>query len=133
MTTSSPKRVIVRPAQADATPTRWADPNTVTFTGRVHHAEVVKGRYGDFLSLDIITRPIQDDDDSSLVIHVSSSQLVRFYEAGGIPTGRTATITGVLQRLETTYEKDGKTVPLKRPRMVLGDSFVQWGPKPSKR
>ena len=68
--------------------TRWADANSVTFTGRVFNAELVQGRYGEFVALDIITRPVQDDDDSQVVIHLNSNNLVAFFKADGIPTGR---------------------------------------------
>ena len=132
-TPSKPRPVVVKPNQAQAQPTRWADANTVTFTGRVLHAEVVDGRYGEFLSLDVISRPVQDDEDSSVVVHLKSSNLVGFFNSGGIPTGRTVTVTGNLQRVESTYTKNGETIALKRPRIVLGDSFIQFGPKPAQK
>ncbi len=127
MTTSTPIKTVVKAVE----PTRWADHNAVTFTGRVLHAEIVPGKYGDFLALDIITRPMKDDEESSVVLHLSSSQLVGFYNSGGIPTGRSVTVTGNLAGIEASYVKDGETVLLKRPRIRMGDHFLQWGAKPA--
>ena len=115
--------------------TRWADANSVTFTGRVFNAELVQGRYGEFVALDIITRPVQDDDDSQVVIHLNSNNLVAFFKAGGIPNGRVATVTGNLVGVESTYtdKATGEIRPLKRSRIRLGESFVVWGPKPTRK
>ena len=132
-TTPSKTTVVVR--RQDEAPTRWADANTMTFTGRVFNAELVAGRYGEFVSLDVITRPVQDDDSSQVVIHLNSSQLVAFYKAGGIPSGRVVTVTGNMTGLETSYtnKETGEIIPLKRARIRLGDSFCQWGPKPTQK
>ena len=128
-TTSKPRTVVRRPEEQ---PTRWADANTMTFNGRVFNAELVDGRYGQFVALDIITRPVKDDDDSQLVVHLNSSQLVPFFEAGGIPNGRNVTVTGNMTSLETTYtnKETGEVMLLRRPRINLGDAFCQWGSKP---
>ena len=115
--------------------TRWADANSTTVTGRVFNAELVNGRYGEFVSIDIITRPVQGDDDSQVVVHLNSSSLVPFFKAGGVPTGRVVTATGNFTGIESFYtdKATGEIKPLRRPRIRLGDAFVQWGPKPSSR
>ena len=132
MTTSTPKRVVVSNRQPEQQ-TRWADANTMTFAGRVFNAELIEGRYGQFVAIDIITRPVKDDDDSQVVVHLNSSQLVPFFEAGGIPTGRSVTVTGNMTSLESSYtdKQTGEVMLLKRPRINLGDAFCQWGPKPA--
>lgn len=129
MTTS----VVTPAANQQQQPTRWADPNSMTFTGRVFNAELVQGRYGEFISLDVITRPIQDDDGSQVVVHVNSSQLVPFFKAGGVPSGRLVTLTGNMTGIEATYtnKETGEIIPLKRSRIRLGDAFFQWGAKPT--
>jgi len=132
MTTSTPSTSTVV-AQQQA-PTRWADANSTTFTGRVFNAELVEGRYGEFVAMDVITRPVQDDDQSQVVVHFNSSALVNFFKAGGIPTGRVVTVTGNMTGVQATYtDKDGLIVPLKRARVLLGETICQWGPKPSKK
>ncbi len=132
MTTSTP--VSTSAAVAQQAPTRWADSNSVTFTGRVFNAELVEGRYGEFVAMDVITRPVQDDDSSQVVVHFNSSALVNFFKAGGIPTGRVVTVTGNMTGVQATYtSKDGLIVPLKRARVLLGETICQWGPKPSKK
>ena len=129
-TTSKPRTVVRRPEEL---PTRWADANTMTFSGRVFNAELIEGRYGQFVALDIITRTVKDDDDSQVVVHLNSSQLVPFFEAGGIPAGRNVTVTGNMTSVESSYtnKETGEVMLLKRPRINLGDSFVQWGSKPA--
>lgn len=131
MTISTPSTSTV---VSDLTPTRWADANAVTFTGRVFNAELVEGRYGEFIAMDVITRPVQDDDDSQVVLHFNSSALVNFFKAGGIPTGRAVTVTGNMTGIQATYtDKDGLIIPLKRARVLLGETICQWGAKPSKK
>ena len=131
ISTAKATRTVVRRSE-DQPATRWADANTMTFAGRVFNAELVEGRYGQFLALDIITRTVKDEDDSQVVIHLNSSQLVPFYEAGGIPTGRNVTVTGNMTGMEFSYtnKETGEVMLLKRPRINLGDAFVQWGSKP---
>jgi hypothetical protein len=131
MTTSTPVSTTV----AQQSPTRWADANTVTFSGRVYNAELVNGRYGEFVSLSIITRPVQDDDSSQLVVVMNSSQLVNYFKAGGIPTGRVVTVTGNMSGIETSYtnKSTGEIVPLQRARVRLAEAFCQWGAKPAKK
>jgi len=131
MTTSTPSTSTVVSQQA---PTRWADANSVTFTGRVANAELVSGRYGEFVSLSVLSRPVQDDDDSQVAVVFNSSQLVPFFKSGGIPVGRAVTVTGNMAGIEASYtNKDGVIVPLKRPRVRLNESIVQWGQKPSRK
>ena len=130
MTTSTPVSTVV----SQQSPTRWADANSVTFTGRVANAELVSGRYGEFVSLSVLSRPVQDDDDSQVAVVFNSSQLVPFFKAGGIPVGRAVTVTGNMAGIEASYTtKDGVIVPLKRPRIRLNESIVQWGQKPSRK
>jgi len=104
----------------------------MTFTGHVFHAELVTGPYSEFVSLDIISRPVKDDDDSSVVIHLTSSQLVNFFKAGAIPNGRVVTVTGNMTGIESSYtNKDGEVMPLSRTRILLGEHILQWGHKPA--
>ena len=127
MTISTP----VSNASAQQQPTRWADANSLTFTGRIFHAELVEGKYGDFVSVDVISRPVQDDDDSSVILHFNSSNLVPFFKAGGVPTGRVVTVTGGMTGIESSYKKTGEVLPLKRQRIRLGETILAWGPKPA--
>ena len=82
-----------------------------------------------------MTRPVQDDDSSQLVIHLNSAQLVPFFNAGGIPVGRQVTVTGTLAGIQSTYtnKETGEIVPFKRTRIRMGEAIVQWGPKPTKK
>lgn len=132
MTISTPVSTSVAPQQA---PTRWADANTVTFAGRVASAELIKGRYGEFIAITVLSRPVQDDDSSQVAVVFNSSQLVPFFKAGGVPVGRAVTVTGNLSGIETSYtdRSTGEVVPLQRVRIRLAESICQWGQKPSRK
>ena len=129
MTTSTP----VATPSTQQQPARWADANSMTFTGRVFHAELVTGRYGEFVSVDVISRPVEGDDDSSVILHFNSSSLVPFFKAGGVPTGRVVTVTGAMTGIESSYtdKQSGEVLPLKRQRIRLGETILSWGPKPA--
>lgn len=122
------------PSTAATQPKLWADPNTVVFTGRVLHAELVEGRYGQFIAVDVISRPVEDDDSSAVTIHFNSSSLVPFFKAGGVPAGRSVTVTGAMQGVSCSFtNKQGEVLPLKRPIIRLGEVILAWGGKPSKK
>ena len=103
----------------------YAQFNTLTITGRVSHAEVVEGQYGEFLSVTLLTE-LKDDAPAIAVQFTNKNGLLSFVKKGYELKGRQVTVTGHLDGFTEIYfdKKLGKSKRLQRPRLNLGQAVV---------
>ena len=103
----------------------YASFNTLTITGRVYHAEVVNGQYGEFLAVTLMTE-LQDDGESVCVQFNNTNGLLALAKKGWLNNGRRVTVTGHLRSFtELYFDKEvGKTKRLKNARLVLDKAVV---------
>ena len=102
--------------------------NTLTITGRVSHAEVVEGKYGEFLAVTLLTE-LKDDATAIAVQFNNTNGLLALAKKGFLNNGRLVTVTGHLEAFTELYfdKKAGKTKRLARPRLTLGQAVVMPG------
>ena len=60
--------VLYRHSMSDKT---YAQFNTLTITGRISHAELVKGKYGEFLAVTLLTE--LKDDASAIAVQFNTT------------------------------------------------------------
>ena len=99
--------------------------NTLTITGRVYHAEVVNGQYGEFLAVSLMTE-LTDDGASVCVQFNNTNGLLSLAKKGWLNNGRRVTVTGHLKSFTELYfdKKLGKTKRLKNARLILDKAVV---------
>ena len=103
----------------------YASFNSFTVTGRVYHAEVVKGQYGEFLAVTLMTELV--NDGASVTVQFNNTNgLLSLYKKGWLNNGRSVTVTGHLKSFTELYfdKKLGKTKRLKNARLVLDKAVV---------
>lgn len=110
--------------------------NALTITGRVSHAEVVKGQYGDFLSLTLLSE-LQNDAEAIAISIRSNNGLLSMFQGGRLNNGRNITVTGHIQNFSEVYtdKKTGKRGMRKRPLLTLKNAVVLdggYGPGPKR-
>jgi hypothetical protein len=113
----------------------YAQMNTFTVTGRVLNAEIVDGKYGEFLAVTVITNGKTDGQEFCIKFNDSSS-LLGLQKSGWLPSGRVVTLVGHIVSLSETYEKDGQTNLRKRPEMELTNVVIPdggLGPMPKEK
>ena len=108
----------------------YASFNTLTITGRVSHAELVDGKYGEFLAVTLLTE-LKDETPAVAVQFNNTNGLLSLYKGGYLNNGRSVTVTGHLESFTELYfdKKTGKTRRLQRPRLQLSRlwcSTVAW-------
>ena len=103
----------------------YAQFNSLTITGRVSHAEVVEGQYGEFLAVTLLTE-LKDDATAVAVQFNNTNGLLSLYKSGYLNNGRLVTVTGHLESFTELYfdKKSGKTKRLQRPRLQLSKAVV---------
>ena len=103
----------------------YASFNTLTITGRVYHAEIVKGQYGEFLAVTLMTE-LTDDGESVCVQFKNTNGLLSLAKKGWLNNGRRVTVTGHLRSFTELYfdKKVGKTKRLKNARLNLDKAVV---------
>ena len=103
----------------------YAQFNSITITGRVSHAEVVEGKYGEFLAVTLLTE-LKDDAAAVAVQFNNTNGLLSLYKSGWLTNGRSVTVTGHLESFTELYfdKKSGKTKRLQRPRLQLSKAVV---------
>ena len=103
----------------------YAQFNSLTITGRVAHAELVDGQYGEFLKVSLMTE-LKDDTPSISVQFNTTNGLMSLYKGGYLNNGRSVTVTGHLESFTELYfdQKTGKTRRLQRPRLQLSKAVV---------
>ena len=102
----------------------YASFNSVTFQGRVFDATVVDGKYGEFLSVTIITNLVNDDDGITVVFN-SSNGLLKLHKDGYFNKGRQVHVTGRIAGVSEVFEKDGELNVRKRPQITLDSTTAQ--------
>ena len=124
--------VLYRHSMSDKT---YAQFNTLTITGRISHAELVKGKYGEFLAVTLLTE-LKDDASAIAVQFNTTNGLLSLYKKGWLNNGRMVTVTGHLESFTELYlnKETGKRAMLKRPRLTLSKAVVfEGGLGPAKR
>ena len=103
----------------------YASFNTLTITGRVSHAELVNGKYGEFLAVTLLTE-LKDETPAVAVQFNNTNGLLSLYKGGYLQNGRSVTVTGHLESFTELYfdKKTGKTRRLQRPRLQLSKAVV---------
>ncbi len=102
--------------------------NTLTITGRLSFAEVVKGTNGDYLAVTLISE-LTDGSEGIAVSFTTNNGLMSLFNKGYLQSGRMITVTGHLNKFEETYfnKQTGKRAILQRPRLTLGQAQVLHG------
>jgi len=98
--------------------TNYAQFNTVSVTGRIFHSEVVETKNGKFLSVSVISTLSKDGQEVEFTF-TNSNGLMVLAGKGGLPNGRIVTVTGHITTCSETYEKNGETLLLKRPKIHM--------------
>ena len=99
--------------------------NTMTIAGRVANAEVKEGQYGEYLSVTLYTE-LMDDGPTHAVQFTIKGSLLGLAKKGHLENGRRLTVTGHMSKFEVIYfnEKQGKYVPLQKPRLTLVEATI---------
>ena len=110
----------------------YASFSTMSATGRVYNAEIVKGRDGsEFLAVTLITN-LQDGDNGVIISFNTTNGLKSLFEKGYLPKGRLVTVTGQMKEVRETYlNENDEPVLLKNPRISLVQAFAHVGPMPA--
>ena len=116
--------------------TNYANHNVLTFTGRVMNAHTISGKYGESLSVTMITT-LEKDGEELNIQFTNKNGLMTMFNNGNLVTGMALTVTGHISKVEQVYvdKADGQTKLLKRPRVTLKAATVfdgGVGPKPKK-
>ena len=109
--------------------------NTLTITGRLSHAELVTGQYGEFLAVTLLSE-LKDDASATSITFNNTNGLMTLFKNGRLTNGRRITVTGHLEGFSELYfdKKTGKARRLQRPRLQLGKVVVfDGGLGPAKR
>jgi len=97
--------------------TNYAQFNTVSVTGRIFHSEIVN-KNGGFLSVSVISTLSEDGQEVEFTF-TNSNGLMALANKDGLPNGRIVTLTGHITTCSETYEKNGETLLLKRPKIHM--------------
>ena len=97
--------------------TNYAQFNTVSVTGRIFHSEIVE-KNGGFLSVSVISTLSEGGQEVEFTF-TNSNGLMALANKGGLPNGRIVTLTGHITTCSETYEKNGETLLLKRPKIHM--------------
>ena len=90
----------------------------MSVTGRIFHSEVVKTKDGNFLAVSVIST-LSNDGQEVEFSFTNSNGLMALADKGGLPNGRIVTLTGHITTCSETYEKNGETLLLKRPKIHM--------------
>ena len=74
------------------------------------------------LAVTMISTPTKGDERGVNVTFVNQGGLVALFTAGQLPKGRVITVTGHIEAVSETYDKDGATHMRVRPQIELGYS-----------
>ena len=113
----------------------YAQFNSITITGRVSHAEMVKGQYGEFLAVTLLSELVNDGTAIAVQFNTTNG-LMSLFKSGYLTNGRSVTVTGHLKSFAETYfnKETGKRAILQRPRLTLDKAVVfDGGLGPAKR
>lgn len=103
--------------------TAYANFNSFAVTGRISDSKIVKTKAGnDMLAVTMISTPTKGDERGVNVTFVNQGGLIALFTAGQLPKGRVITVTGHIEAVSETYDKDGATHMRVRPQIELGYS-----------
>ena len=102
----------------------YANFNTATFQGRIFDATITEGKYGEFVSITVITN-LSDDSEGVTITFNNSNGLLTLAKKDYLTKGRMVHVTGHISGVSEVYEKDGVTQLLKRPRLKLDPNTAQ--------
>ena len=99
----------------------YASFNVLTIVGRISHAEIKQGKYGEFLSCTLLTE-LMNDTEAVSVEFTSTNGLLTLFKNGHLTNGRRLTVTGHLESFSELYlnKETGKRAVRKRPMLKLG-------------
>jgi len=101
--------------------------NSFAVDATIFNIKELKGPYGDFIAITLITH-LMNDDEGCTVEFIDSSNLMSLYQKGFLPTGRRITCTGHIKSVAETYTNEqGEVVMLKRPKISLVDAAIPTG------
>ena len=91
----------------------YAQFNTITITGRLSHAEVVQGQYGEFLAVTLLSELVNDSKAIAVQFN-NANGLLTLFKTDRLLPGRSITVTGHLAGFAETYfdKKEGKVASM---------------------
>ena len=102
----------------------YAQFNTLTVTGGIHHAELVERNGNEWLSITVITTPETDGPALNSTV-TNSNRLMGLFKKGWLPAGRQVTVTGHIASVSQVYEDEkGNMQMLKRPKLHLKGATI---------
>ena len=114
--------------------TNYASFNVLTITGRISHSEIRSGKYGDFLSVTVLSTLVRDGAETA-IIFTDNAGLLKLAAAGHLDAGRQVTLTGRVTEISEVYtDNEGLLQMRKRPQMTMGQVNILdggLGPKPA--
>ena len=87
------------------------------------------GQYGEYVVVTAFTN-LKDGGESVAIQFRSSGGTLKLAKGGHLMINRRIHVTGTVTGFATSYQKDGMTIALTRPRMELGSVTIQLGAKP---
>ena len=109
--------------------TTFRDFNNSSFEARISFTEVKSGQYGEYVVVTAITN-LKDGDDGVAIQFRSNSGTLKLAKNGHLMKGRRIHVTGNVTGIASSYQKDGTTIALARPRIELANVTIQLGAKP---
>jgi hypothetical protein len=101
--------------------------NSFAVDATIFNIKALKGPYGDFIAITLITH-LMNDDEGCTVEFIDRGNLMSLYQKGFLPTGRRITCTGHIKSVAQTYTNEqGEVVMLKRPKITLVDAAIPTG------
>ena len=103
----------------------YAQFNSITITGRVSHAEMVKHEGKEWLAVTLLSNLVDDGNPVSVTFNTTNG-LMSLYKSGWLNTGRLVTVTGHVASVSELYfdkKKDARAVR-KRPQIHLTKAQV---------
>jgi len=104
-----------------ATAKAYANFNTLTVSGRVYNAEIIRTANGEeFLSVSVISN-LDKDGNAVTYSFTNANGIMALFNKGFLPVGRQVTIVGRIKAVAETYfdKKSGQTLMLKHPKITL--------------
>ena len=98
----------------------YAQFNSLTLTGRLSHAEVVKKDGQEWLAVTLLSNLVDDGDAISVTFNTTNG-LMYLFKKGWLNTGRLVTVTGHIANVTELYlnKETGKRAVRKRPLIHL--------------
>ncbi len=107
---------------------RYADPQSVTFHGRIAFMETAVHEGTEFLSVTLAHNV--SETLSVRVVFTNSNGLLTAYRNGNLMVGQELTVIGVMKGIRAFYIKDDVLTPLKSPEIQVRCQQYIFGSKP---